>query len=161
MGTKYLVCQGATCRCNYGTVPDKLKVLTQRKRYINDKDGITKLMATHKDLGATFEKNTFGSCKKQPTVFGYKTCQAVVAEWTGFYDKITLTDNDGHALLEDSKGSCPIGGKDCIAIVQHGQEIVLTAQNVHKAAQEVLLELFPFAAVNNEDLLSINQEGYE
>ena len=45
-------------------ITDKLMVKTQSKRYINDKDGKEKLMATHADIGATFEKNSFGSCKK-------------------------------------------------------------------------------------------------
>lgn len=56
MSEKHLVCQGALCMCNFGTAPDKLKVKTQSKRYINDKDGADKLMATHMDIGKTFEK---------------------------------------------------------------------------------------------------------
>lgn len=64
MSEKHLVCQGAVCRCDFGTTTDKLMVKTQSKRYINDKDGKEKLMATHANIGATFEKNSFGSCKK-------------------------------------------------------------------------------------------------
>jgi len=64
MSQKHLVCQGALCKCNFGTAPDTLKVKTQSKRYINDAKGSTKLMATDKDIGKTFEKNTFGSCAK-------------------------------------------------------------------------------------------------
>ncbi len=56
--------QGATCKCQFGTAPDKLKVLTQSRRYANDKDGSKKLVATHKDIGQPFEKNTFGSCAR-------------------------------------------------------------------------------------------------
>ncbi|NRS94105.1 hypothetical protein HNQ03_003205 [Chryseobacterium sp. 16F] len=76
MSEKHLVCQGAICQCNYGTTPDKLKVLTQTKRFINDKEGSTKLMATNMDIGAsTFEKNTFGPCKMQPIPGGgFKPC---------------------------------------------------------------------------------------
>lgn len=123
MSEKHLVCQGALCKCNFGTTPDKLKVLTQSKRFINDKEGSTKLMATNMDIGAaTFEKNTFGPCKMQPIPGGgFKPCQIIVTVWSGFYEKITLKDNNGKALLEDSKGTCPIGGPDCITILNHGQ----------------------------------------
>jgi hypothetical protein len=50
-----------------------------------------KLMATHVDIGPTFEKNTFGSCKKMNN----NPCQAVVTQWSGYYEKITLQDNNG------------------------------------------------------------------
>ncbi len=126
MSQKYLVCQGATCKCNFGTTPDKLKVLTQNRHYINDKDGKEKLTATHKDIGKTFEKNTFGSCSKMNN----NPCQAVVTEWNGYYEKITLEDNDGKALLEDSKATCPIGSKDCINIIKHGQTVEIGKQNL-------------------------------
>lgn len=149
MSEKHLVCQGAIVKCNYGATPDKLKVLTQAKRYINDKEGSKKLMATHMDIGTTFEKNTFGPCKMQPLPGGgFKPCQAVVTAWSGFYDKITLQDNNGKALLEDSKATCPIGGKDCITIVNHGQTAEVSQKNVENADDEVLAELFPFVNVN-------------
>ena len=130
MSQKYLVCQGATCKCNFGTTPDKLKVLTQNRHYINDKDGKEKLTATHKDIGKTFEKNTFGSCSKMNN----NPCQAVVTEWNGYYENITLEYNGGgKALLENSKATCPIGGKDCITILKHGQTIEISKQNLKNA----------------------------
>ncbi|MBF8455554.1 DUF4280 domain-containing protein [Kaistella sp. G5-32] len=151
MSEKHLVCQGAICLCNFGTTPDKLKVLTQKKRFINDKEGSTKLMATNMDIGAaTFEKNTFGPCKMQPTPGGFKPCQIIVTAWTGFYEKITLEDNSGKALLEDSKATCPIGGPDCIKIIDHGQTAEVTAKNVENADKEVLAELIPFVNVNKK-----------
>ncbi|MGO4710288.1 DUF4280 domain-containing protein [Chryseobacterium sp. 2TAF14] len=140
MSEKHLVCQGAICSCKFGSVPDKLKVLTQSKRYINDKNGSQKLMATHMDIGKTFEKNMFGSCTK----LNNNPCQVTVTQWNGFYDKITLQDNSGKALLEDSKATCPIGAPDCISIINHGQIMEATPQNVENAEKEVLMELFPF-----------------
>lgn len=152
MSQKHLVCQGATCQCNYGATPDKLRVLTQSKRYINDSEGKEKLMATNKDIGQTFEKNTFGPCKMQPLPGGgFKPCQAVVTEWSGFYDKITLEDNGGKALLEDSKATCPIGGKDCIQIINHGQVAKVSPQNKKNAREEVLQELCPFIDFGEEE----------
>ena len=147
MSEKHLVCQGATCKCNFGTTPDTLKVLTQSRHYINDKDGSTKLTATHKDLGKTFEKNTFGSCAKMNN----NPCQAVVTEWSGYYKKITIEDSKGHALLEDSKATCPVGGKDCITITNHGQICEVTSQNLKNARPEVLAELCPFFYFLDED----------
>ena len=156
MSEKHLVCQGATCKCNFGTTPDKLKVLTQSKRYINDKDGSKKLTATHKDIGKTFEKNTFGSCAKMNN----NPCQAVVTEWSGYYEKITIEDNGGKALLEDSKATCPVGGKDCITIIDHGQICEVSKQNLQNARPEVLAELCPFvdfkSALNNAEM---DEEG--
>lgn len=147
MSEKHLVCQGATCKCNFGTTPDKLKVLTQSKRYINDKDGSKKLMTTNKDIAQTFEKNTFGSCAKMNN----NPCQAVVTEWSGYYEKITLEDNKGKALLEDSKATCPIGGKDCITIIDHGQTSEVSSQNIKNADPDVMVELFPFVDLLGED----------
>ena len=152
MSQKHLVCQGALCKCNFGTTPDKLKVLTQSKRYINDKDGSEKLMATHKDIGKTFEKNTFGSCSKMNN----NPCQVVVIEWSGFYEKITLEDNKGKALLEDSKATCPIGSKDCITIIKHGQTAEVSSQNVKNANKEAVAELCPLM-----DFLAEEEENNE
>lgn len=75
-------------------------------------------------------------------------CQAVVTQWSGYYEKITLQDNNGKALLEDSKATCPVGGPDCITIINHGQTAEASAQNVKNADKEVLAELFPFVNIN-------------
>lgn len=151
MSEKHLVCQGALCKCKFGTTPDKLKVKTQTKRYINDKDGSEKLMATHKDIGKTFEKNTFGSCAKMNN----NPCQAVVTEWSGYYEKITLEDNKGKALLEDSKATCPIGSKDCITILKHGQTAEVSQQNVKNTNNDAVTELCPFV-----DFLEAKDENH-
>ncbi len=145
MSEKHLVCQGAVCRCNFGTAPDKLKVLTQTQRYINDKEGSKKLMATNKDIGKTFEKNLFGNCSK----LNNNPCQVHVTQWSGFYKKITLEENNGNALLEDSKATCPIGSPDCITIVNHGQTAEVSQKNVKNADKQVLMELFPFTEMGD------------
>ena len=139
MPEKHLVCQGAVCKCKYGTAPDNLKVLTHSKEYLNDPDGTKKLAASTKDIGTTFEKNTFGSCSKQNN----RTCNATVTEWKGFYPKIKLT-HGGNALLEDSKATCPVGGPDCITIILHGQTSQLSQQHVDNANQNVMAQLYPF-----------------
>ncbi|OBW41050.1 hypothetical protein AB670_02640 [Chryseobacterium sp. MOF25P] len=146
MSEKHLVCHGATCQCKFGTTPDKLTVKTQSKRYINE-NGRKKLMATHVDIGPTFEKNTFGFCKKMNN----NPCQVIVTQWSGFYEKIMLEDNQGKALLEDSKATCPIGGPDCIEIINHGQTAEASAQNMKNADKEVLVEMIPFVDFLDEE----------
>ena len=123
----------ATCNCKFGTTPDKLKVLTQNKHYINEEEPKEKLVATTADIGSTFEKNTFGLCKLQPTDNSFKSCQTVVTQWSGAHEEVTYEINNGHPLLEDSKGTCPIGGTDCIDIINHGQVAEITTRNLLNA----------------------------
>lgn len=138
MSGKHAVVQGATLKCKFSETPqtDTLKVKSQSKHFANDKDVEKKLIATTKELGQTLEKNTFGNCKLQPTGSSYKPCQAIINQWSCFYEKITLS-NQGKILVEDSKGTCPIGGADCISVVKHGQEAEPSKQNV-KNAKELL-----------------------
>jgi hypothetical protein len=149
MGSKHMVCHGAICQCNFGATPDKLVVSSHQKEFINDQDGSKKFLASSKEIGAAvFEKNTFGPCQKQPTPGGNKPCQAVVQEWSGVYEKITLS-NKGKILLEDSKATCPIGGPDCIKITFHGQVNAPAPSSVKKANKEVMQVLNP--VVNRDD----------
>jgi hypothetical protein len=145
MSEKYLVCHGATCKCKFGSAPDKLTIKTQKKTFINDSGGSNKLMATDKDIGSsTFEKNTFGPCKQQPLPGGsYKPCQIIVAKWSNFYEKITLEENKGKALLENSKATCPIGGPDCIEITLHGQKAEPGKQEAKQADPDAIKAINP------------------
>lgn len=139
MSEKHIVVNGATLKCKFSVEPklDKLKVKTQNKHYANDKDGSKKLIATDKEIGQGLEKNTFGKCKMQPNGSGdYLPCQATITEWSGFYEKIILS-NKGKVLLEDSKGTCPIGGPDCIEVKNHGQIAEPSEQNFINANTDV------------------------
>ncbi|WP_297975736.1 PAAR-like protein, partial [uncultured Capnocytophaga sp.] len=82
---------------------------------------------------------------------GYKPCQAMVTQWSGAYENVTYEENNGHPLLEDSKATCPIGGKDCISITNHGQVCEVTEQNIRNARQEVLNILFPLMQLEVDD----------
>ncbi|SEO64035.1 protein of unknown function [Flavobacterium sp. CF108] len=138
MSGKHVVVQGATLKCKFSEKPqtDILKVKSQNKHFANDKDASKKLIATTKEIGQTLEKNTFGNCKLQPTGSSYKPCQAVINQWSAFYEKVTLS-NQSKILVEDSKATCPIGGPDCISVVKHGQKVEISKQNV-KNARELL-----------------------
>ena len=141
MSEKHLVCHGAICQCKFGTTPDKFSVKSQSRHYIND-DGQEKLMANTKDIGQPFSLNTFGSCKK----LNNGPCKLAITEWAGFYDKVTLT-NKGKPLLEDSKGTCAIGGPQCIDITFHGQVAQPGPGNVERADRDVLSHLNPLVDV--------------
>lgn len=154
MAEKHIVVQGAMCMCNFGTAPDKLKVLTNTKNFANDDKGSKKPIATDKDIGATFEKNMFGSCVKLYN----KPCTAVVTKWSGYYEN-TLLDNGGKILLEDSKATCPIGGPDCIKIVQHGQMAEPSAQNFDNTNEDVQKSLNPMVSPADMSAKQINQSG--
>ncbi|NRS94104.1 hypothetical protein HNQ03_003204 [Chryseobacterium sp. 16F] len=54
-------------------------------------------------------------------------------------------------MLEDSKATCPIGGPDCITIINHGQIAEISPQNVENANKEVLAELFPFVDLGEDE----------
>lgn len=142
MAEKHIVCHGAICMCNFGAAPDKLMVKSHKKEFINDKNGSKKLIASDKELGPTFEKNTFGPCQKQPMGNSFKPCQAVVTKWTGFYEKVVL-ENKGKILLEDAKATCPIGGSDCIKITFHGQVNAPEASSAKNADPEIMSALNP------------------
>jgi hypothetical protein len=151
MSDKHVVVQGATVKCKFSVEPklDKLEVKTHTKHYANDKEAEKKLIATDKEIGQTLEKNTFGKCKMQPNGSGdYLPCQAVITKWSGFYDKITLS-NQGKILLENSKATCPIGGPDCITIDKHGQKAEASEKHFKKTNPEVLKQISPL--VNESD----------
>lgn len=145
MSEKHAVVQGASLKCKFSVdqKADILKVKSQKKHYANDKDADKKLIATDKEISQTLEKNTFGKCKMQPNGSGdYLPCQAVITKWSGFYEKVTLS-NQGKILLEDSKATCPIGGADCITVDKHGQKAEVSKQNAQKAKPQVNNQLNP------------------
>lgn len=161
MSEKHVVVQGATLKCKFSVEPklDTLKVKTHSKHYANDKDAESKLIATDKEIGQTLEKNTFGKCKMQPNGSGdYLPCQAVITKWSGFYEKVTLS-NEGKILLEDSKGTCPIGGTDCIEVDKHGQKAELDKQNLKNAKSEVLKQINPMVDVKELFAIEHTDEG--
>lgn len=155
MSEKKIVCHGAICKCNFGAAPDKLVVKSHENEYVNDKDGSKKMIASDKEIGQTFEKNTFGPCQKQPIPGGYKTCQAVVSQWSGYYESMTLK-NEGKVLVEDSKATCPIGGKDCIKIIFHGQVNQPAANEAKKENKTIMAILNPLVDMKEFEEETLN-----
>ncbi|APU09413.1 DUF4280 domain-containing protein [Cellulophaga lytica] len=156
MSEKHIVCHQASCKCMQGTMPDKLLVNTQTKHYINDSSMSNKLIATNKEIGQPFEKNTFGQCKLQPTPGGYKPCQPTITEWTGFYEDVTLDENNGNPLLEDSMATCAIAGAPCVEITDHGQIAEVVAQNISNANEDTLAQINPLTPMSSDNAQNIN-----
>ena len=48
MAEKHIVVQGAMCKCQFGQAPDKIKVLSHKKEYANDKKRFQKANCNHK-----------------------------------------------------------------------------------------------------------------
>ena len=147
MAEKHIVVQGAVCKCQFGQLPDKIKVLSHKKEYANDKEASKKLIVTTKEIrGATLEKNTFGNCPKMGSP---PPCKPMITEWKDFYEAVTLS-NGGHIILEDSKAVCAIAGTPCIEIIDHGQKAEASQQNFKNANKEVHKQINPL--VNPEEM---------
>ena len=58
MAEKHIVVQGAMCKCQFGQAPDKIKVLSHKKEYANDKDASKKLIVTTKEIGEQHWRKT-------------------------------------------------------------------------------------------------------
>jgi Domain of unknown function (DUF4280) len=147
MSEKHVVVQGATCKCQFGSTTDKLKVSSHQKEYANDEEGTQKLIVTTKELGATFYSNSFGVCTKMGGT--PPPCKPMVTEWTNFYEKLTLS-NGGQIVLEDSKASCAIAGMPCIEIINHGQVAEPRAQNFENEDKDVQNQIMPVSIKNSE-----------
>ena len=139
---EFLVCQGAVCQCKQGFTPDKLKVLSHQKYYINDNEGSDKLVGNTLDLSIPFEAGTFGHCKLQPSGSSYLPCVPSIVQWEGFYDKVELR-NGGKILTEKSKGVCAIAGNPVVEFITNGQMGAPQASNFEDEDENVQNQLNP------------------
>lgn len=156
MSQKAIVVQGAICKCQFGQLPDKIKVLSHTKEYANDKEGSQKLIVTTKEVGAaTLEANTFGSCPKLG-LFS-PPCKPIITEWKEYYEAVQLS-NGGYVILEDSKAVCAVAGTPCIEIIHHGQMAEPCQQNFENADDNVQVQLNPMV---NPEMMYKEQPSHE
>ncbi|ANH82687.1 hypothetical protein A8C56_18415 [Niabella ginsenosidivorans] len=139
MSQKEKVVQGAICKCQFGTTPDKLVVLTHKKWYANDKDGREKLLATHKDIGVPFQNKTFGSCKKMNN----NPCVPSITKWDGYYEKEKYDPPGGYVLTKDCKATCAVAGTACVEITMSGQTGQPMKKNIENADEELQAQVNP------------------
>lgn len=151
MAAKHFVVQGATCQCQFSVAPqtDILLVKTHSKHYANDDKTSEKLIATSKELGQTMRANTFGKCRNQPNGNDFKQCIVNITQWSGVRENITYS-NQGKALLEDSKATCPKGAPHCISIKNHGQTAEIYEKSIKNTSKQILAEILP--GINFSDL---------
>ncbi|WP_143304518.1 PAAR-like protein [Chitinophaga vietnamensis] len=125
--TLFMVCHGATCTCDkaHEPSPKTLHVVSHKKYIIND--DASKLLAT------TLENNVaalnFGSCNV-PSANNPSPCTAQL-KWKDYYENVTLPGGS-HVLTEKSTATCTAKGGN-IKIVQHGQQLGVTPQQVNEA----------------------------
>ncbi|RZK27471.1 MAG: DUF4280 domain-containing protein [Hymenobacter sp.] len=96
-GQEY-VCNGALCRCDKGSLPSQLQVLTNLTVTVQNK-----LMAT------TLDKlfMPFGTC----IVKNNTPCFPMLLLWEKYFDTVSLMSPAQHPLLEKSTIRCAIGGE--------------------------------------------------
>jgi hypothetical protein len=87
-------------------------------------------------------------------------CQAVITKWSGFYENVTLS-NQGKILLENSKGTCPMGAPDCIEITDHGQKAEPGEQNFKNTEPMVHNLVNPMVDVREMYAKEAKHEGIE
>lgn len=92
-----LVCNGAVCRCDKGTLPSMLQVTSNQHVYLQGK-----LVATTQDK--TFLP--FGTCALK-----YNTpCTPALLLWQDAFELVAVKSSLSHPLLEKSTIKCAIGG---------------------------------------------------
>ena len=93
-----LVCNGAICRCDKGTLPSQLQVVAPHNSYLQGK-----LVAT--TLDKTFLP--FGTCALK-----YNTpCTPALLLWQDAFELVEVNQPGRHPLLEKSTIRCAVGGQ--------------------------------------------------
>jgi hypothetical protein len=93
-----LVCNGAVCRCDKGTLPSGLQVTSNQSVYLQDK-----LVATTQDK--TFLP--FGACMLKNNT----PCTPALLLWQDAFELVEVLGPLSHPLLEKSTIRCAIGGQ--------------------------------------------------
>lgn len=93
-----LVCNGAICRCDKGSLPSALQVTSQHSNYLQ---GL--LVATTQDK--TFLP--FGTCLLKNNT----PCTPTLLLWQDAFDLVQVLGPASHPLLDQSTIRCAIGGQ--------------------------------------------------
>ena len=93
-----LVCHGALCRCDKGTLPSQLTVTSNQTVSLQGK-----LMATH--LDKLFRP--FGTCVLKNNT----PCVPMLLLWEKVHERASIGPGRGRPLLEKSTIRCAVGGE--------------------------------------------------
>lgn len=133
-----LVCSGALCHCDKGTVPSPLQVSSNQSIWLQDK-----LVATN--LDKTFVP--FGTCALKNN----QPCVPALLLWQDLFELVEVLTPGCHPLLEKSTIMCALGGK--VSIVRTLQIAVpgLPAPARVEAARAAFMSLCPLLLNDTED----------
>lgn len=95
-GQEY-VCHGAICRCDKGSLPSMLQVVTNQTVHLQAKAMATTLDKLFLPFGTCIVKNN-------------TPCFPMLLLWQDYFDKVSLIAPGCHPLLEKSTIKCAIGG---------------------------------------------------
>jgi len=93
-----LVCNGAICRCNKGTLPSQLQVASPHNSYLQGKLIATSLDKTFLPFGTCILKNN-------------TPCTPALLLWQDTFELVEINQPGRHPLLEKSTIPCAIGGQ--------------------------------------------------
>lgn len=131
-----LVCNGAICRCDKGTVPSPLHVTTQQSNYLQGK-----LVAT--TLDKVFVP--FGTCLLKNNT----PCVPVPLQWQGAFELVQVLSLASHPLLDKSTIRCAIGGEISIVNTLQTATPGLPGPTRQESTRAVFMSLCPLLL--NED----------
>jgi hypothetical protein len=98
-----LVCNGAVCRCDKGTLPSMLQVTSQQSNYLQGKLVATTLDKTFLPFGTCLLKNNM-------------PCMPALLLWQDAFELVEVNSPASHPLLEKSTIRCAIGGQVSILL---------------------------------------------
>ena len=93
-----LVCNGAICRCDKGTLPSMLRVTSSPGATLQGKLVTTTLDKTFLPFGTCLMKNNM-------------PCMPALLMWQDAFELVTVQTPMSHPLLEKSTIRCALGGK--------------------------------------------------
>lgn len=96
IGQEY-VCNGAICRCDKGSLPSMLQVVTNQTVHLQGKSVATTLDKLFVPFGTCLLKNN-------------TPCFPMLLMWEDYFDRVSLIAPGCHPLLEKSTIRCAIGG---------------------------------------------------
>jgi len=133
-----LVCNGAICRCDKGSVPSPLQVSSHQHGWLQDQ-----LVAT--TLDKTFVP--FGSCALKNN----QACVPALLLWQDVFELVEVFTPGCHPLLEKSTIPCSVGGQ--VSIVNTLQIAVpgLPAPARVEAARTAFMSLCPLLLNEDQD----------
>lgn len=139
-----LVCAGAPCRCDKGTVPSMLPVSSHQHSRLQGK-----LVAT--SLDQTFAP--FGTCALKNN----QPCVPALLAWEKVFELVTLRPAGSHPLLEKSTIRCAVGGQvsiiNTLQIAVPGPPALARAEGVRTA----FMSLCPLLLHEEDDEPAANE----